>query len=466
MRTGEPGTVSKPKSTYAASLRHVAQRLLAELRLSALVLASAATMAFADDCVVSATQTGSVTLRSAPTSSGSTAVGAIGPGEYAPLIASLRGWYEVRLADGRSAYAAKRSTSVAECVPAVAVAAAPVVGLAAEPFFELHAIDVGTGLSVLVRGPGFAVLYDAGSNDDVARGENNRVVAYLRSLKPALQSLTHVVLSHPHRDHVELLPDVVANFKPQHVWNSGAYNDICGYRNFLLAIAASASIQYHTASDDAGDAFIDLPQKTCYGQKQAKQTLKVTHAARITDEKIILGPNASMSFLYADGSKRPSYNENSLVVRFELGAKRVLLVGDAEAGGRKAPSEQPNASSIEGKLLACCTADLKADVLVVGHHGSKTSSRTQFLDAVGARVFIVSSGPTKYATVILPDAEVIAELESRGQLFRTDLEDDACATSPDKIGPDADGKAGGCDNISIALPATSPLSAEYRRLSD
>ena len=60
---------------------------------------------------------------------------------------------------------------------------------------------------------------------------------------------------------------------------------------------------------------------------------------------------------------------------------------------------------------------------MVGHHGSETSSRQAFLNAVGASTFIVSSGPTKYGSVTLPDAVVISELESRGQVFRTDTND-------------------------------------------
>ena len=113
----------------------------------------------------------------------------------------------------------------------------------------------------------------------------------------------------------------------------------------------------------------------------------------------------------------------------------MLFMGDAEAGGRSLPSTKPKLSSIEVELLACCTAELKADVLVVGHHGSKTSSRTAFLAAAGAHLFLVSAGPTKYPTVVLPDDEIITELEGRGQVFRTDFDDGACATSAEKVGP-------------------------------
>ena len=38
-------------------------------------------------------------------------------------------------------------------------------------------VDVGTGLAVLVRSPGFTLVYDGGSNDDLARGPDNRFLA-------------------------------------------------------------------------------------------------------------------------------------------------------------------------------------------------------------------------------------------------------------------------------------------------
>ena len=64
----------------------------------------------------------------------------------------------------------------------------------------------------------------------------------------------------------------------------------------------------------------------------------------------------------------------------------------------------------------------------MGYHGSRTSSRRALLDAVGASVFVVSSGQED-GSVVLPDADIVAELEARGQLFRTDVDDAACAAN-------------------------------------
>ena len=426
--------------------------------------------ASATDCVVpSSNVTNSVTLRAAPNTS-SAAIGSLGVGAGLPLVAAVPRWYEARRADGSLAYVAKQWTVIAACpggtpLPSGSTATTG-AAVATGAGFELHAIDVGTGLSVLVRGTDFDLLYDAGSNDDLARGDQNRTMAYLKTLQPQVQKIDHVILSHPHRDHVELLPDVVTHFQPRDVWNSGAYNDICGYRDFLLAVAAETSVQYHTQTHDAGDEAVELAGKNCYGDSQPQQTITLKHGARIDGQTVTLGQNASMTFLYMDGTQHSDFNQNSLVVRLDLGQHRILLMGDAEAGGRQAPSIAPANDSIEGKLLACCAADLQAEVLVVGHHGSKTSSRAAFLSKVGAKLFVISAGPTKYAGVVLPDQEIVDEVEGLGQLFRTDLDDDACAESTAKVGPDNDGKPGGCDNVLVHIPMSGAVSAEYRRVAD
>ena len=120
------------------------------------------------------------------------------------------------------------------------------------------------------------------------------------------------------------------------------------------------------------------------------------------------------------------------------------------------PSTPPTVGSIEQVLVTCCANALAAQILVVGHHGSMTSSRAAFLDAIGSSIAVVSSGPTQYGTVTLPDQSIVTELQSRGQVFRTDVDDAACATNPNKIGPDADGEPGGCTNIRIVLKDSVP----------
>ena len=106
--------------------------------------------------------------------------------------------------------------------------------------------------------------------------------------------------------------------------------------------------------------------------------------------------------------------------------------------------------------MTCCANALAAQILVVGHHGSMTASRAAFLDAIGSSVAVVSSGPMLYGSVTLPDQSIVTELQSRGQVFRTDVDDARCGKNPNKIGSDADGRAGGCTNIRIVLKDIVP----------
>lgn len=335
--------------------------------------------------------------------------------------------------------------------------------------FRIHSMDVGTGLAVLVEGNDFTLLYDAGSNDDAARGDRNRVLAYLAHVRPDLTALDHLILSHPHKDHSELMPDVVSGpYSVRHLWNSGALNPICSYRALLGHSADEPGLAYHDALGATGPYTATFQAQNCYGKPVPAGTITIVNRTPIAEGvPVPLGAGASMTILHADGSRQPSFNENSVVVRVDLGARRLLLPGDSEAGGRKDPATPPAPNSIEGELIACCADGLRADILVGGHHGSKTSSRTAFLDAVGAAHYIVSAGPKQYSGVTLPDDEVVAEYLRRGIVWRTDLTDhESCPVNPAKIGPDNDGKPGGCDNIRILIGPGGELVADYYRAAD
>ena len=149
-------------------------------------------------------------------------------------------------------------------------------------------------------------------------------------------------------------------------------------------------------------------------------------------------------------------NLNSLVLRMTLGKASMLIMGDAEAGARGAADSSPGA--VEGDLLTRHKTELAVDIFQVGHHGSSTSSRSQFLAAVfpkpaRPRFALLSVGPTPYSGVTLPDQSVMDELNALSssgvKLLRTNEHDpdnghSTCPTQ-DRIGMDDD-STGGCDN--------------------
>ncbi|HEY4177175.1 MAG TPA: MBL fold metallo-hydrolase [Kofleriaceae bacterium] len=322
--------------------------------------------------------------------------------------------------------------------------------------YRLHLIDVGTGLSVLVQGADFAMLYDAGSNDKDEKPM--RVVAYLAdvlgpsgddlcvdhgSAPTEKKRIENVVLSHPHFDHASAMDLVIHCYDVGTFYDSGRVNDAVFYRELLSAIAKFSGV-YKTAADVPSDHTVMVKDTA----------ITIPHWETFHEgDKVHLGEGADFTLLTANAKKGGDPNENSIVVELVLGTTHVLLVGDAESGPRKDPSYQ--VGDVEEYLLDHHRTDIKADILQVGHHGSKTSSRHDFITAVAPKVALVSSGPKQYGKTVLPDAEVIEELKSDGAtVLRTDERDDGCPVSG-RIGGDSG--PGGCDAwlISIAPPESA-----------
>ena len=210
-------------------------------------------------------------------------------------------------------------------------------------------------------------------------------------------------------------------------------------------MAASPGVRYHTAIAPPASR-----QLSVWGQTIS--FLSIDWTTFREGDRRSLGLGASFTVLHADGVYYANqFNDNSTVLRLDLGSTSVLLAADAEAGPRDSPLAE--VGEIEGALLTNHRAELDVDILQVGHHGSKTSSRKAFLDAVTPLYALVSAGPTlNNGGVSFPDREVIDVLTAtRAQVLRTDVHDSKCPEA-DRIGMD-DTKPGGCDSYLLEISA-------------
>jgi competence protein ComEC len=239
---------------------------------------------------------------------------------------------------------------------------------------ELHVIDVGQGDAVAVRTPrGRWILTDAGrawSGGDAGRAT---VVPYLRRFGGAVALF---VLTHPHADHAGGAASVMRALRPAAYWDGAFAGTSDPYRASLLA-ADSARVPWQRAHP--GD------------------TLAVDGVILR-----VLEPDSAYVAALSDP------NAASVVTLVEYGAARFLLTGDAERAE-------------EDRLVARYGGALHASVLKVGHHGSRTSSSEELLDAVHPRVAIISVGAgNSYGH---PSAEVLHALARAGAaVLRTDID--------------------------------------------
>jgi competence protein ComEC len=136
-------------------------------------------------------------------------------------------------------------------------------------------------------------------------------------------------------------------------------------------------------------------------------------------------------------------NENSIVVMLHYGRFRELFMGDAgEASEARllasdvpchpersrgadedmtggGPSTGPVASGVEGLGMTACEDDLHADIMKVGHHGSRYASTPAFVAAVHPRVAVISVG--RHNTFGHPAESTLETWRSNGaRLLRTD----------------------------------------------
>lgn len=240
---------------------------------------------------------------------------------------------------------------------------------------EMHVLDVGQGDAIALRTPGGRwVLVDAGPRWQGGDAGRRTVVPYVRRLGGGVALF---VLSHPHDDHAGGAESLVRALRPSRWWESAFVTTSPGYRAALDAVR------------EVGARW----ERVRPGATWRLDGVDFT----------VLAPDSVWTAAQHDA------NETSVVVRVDFGAHRMLLTGDAEG-------------EEEQWLLDHYSAEeLRADVLKVGHHGSRTSSTRPFLDAVSPRIGIASLATgNRYGH---PSVETLESFLARGTpFFRTDLE--------------------------------------------
>jgi competence protein ComEC len=248
------------------------------------------------------------------------------------------------------------------------------------------AIDVGQADALLVRTPsGHAYLVDAGGR--LERGPNAAggspaeavgervVVPFL--VRAGIHHLDAILLSHPHGDHAGGLAPVLRTLGADEFADSGQTYPGHAYQD-ALAVARDGHVPM--LYPRGGDVW-----RTGDG---------VTFR--------FYGPTLPLLT-----NTRNDINNNSLVFRLEYGQFRMLFTGDA-------------GSEAEARILAS-GADLHADVLKVGHHGSAYSSTPEFIRAVSPSVAVISVGRDNLFGH--PARSTIETLEGAGaRVYRTDEE--------------------------------------------
>jgi beta-lactamase superfamily II metal-dependent hydrolase len=232
-----------------------------------------------------------------------------------------------------------------------------------EPALSVHFIDVGQGDSILLESKGEFVLVDAGEKDYGAT-----VTRYIEDQHAA--ALKYVIATHPHSDHIGGMKQVLDSIRTENFITVETDQSTRTWLNVLDAV-------------DRHDVnYIDAAVGATYSFGEAQFT--------------ILAP-------LSDGYE--GYNNYSVVTKVECGDVSFLLTGDAE--------------KLSEKEMIASGADLHADVLKLGHHGSSTSSTAAFLKAVDPSYVVISCGVNNdYGH---PHRETMKKLELLGcPVYRTD----------------------------------------------
>ncbi len=247
-------------------------------------------------------------------------------------------------------------------VPLVMPLLLPVPERPAAGRYDVLAVDVGQGTAVLVRTQNHLLVYDTGPQYSRESDAGQRVLLPLLQARGEAQ-VDRMVLSHRDLDHVGGAKALLQNLR---------VNELLSSLEDGHPVRAMSTHAVRCAA----------------GQRWAWDGVQFE----------VLHPRAD------DYARSLKSNAMSCVIKVSGPQGSLLLTGDIER-------------QQEAELLATSADALRGDVLLVPHHGSRTSSTAAFLDAVAPRVALVQAGYRNRFGHPVP--EVVERLQARGALIET-----------------------------------------------
>ncbi|WP_255488076.1 ComEC/Rec2 family competence protein [Ornithinibacillus hominis] len=220
------------------------------------------------------------------------------------------------------------------------------------PKMEVHFINVGQGDSIYIKTPNKKhILIDGGPPM-----AGKKVVRYLKGL--GIDKIDLMIATHPDRDHIGGLPAVMKEFKVKEILDSGKLHITRAYANYINEVRKQ-----------------EIP-------------LKVAKAGKELPIDTLL----DIRILNAHG-KHKNNNQSSIALKLSYNDIDFLLLGDIEDAQEK-------------KIAA--KYDVRAEIIKIAHHGSKTSSSENFLELVEPDIAVITY--SKYNDYGHPVNRVIKKL--------------------------------------------------------
>lgn len=242
---------------------------------------------------------------------------------------------------------------------------------AAQGRLRISVLDVGQADAILLQDGKHNIMIDVGNDAKDKVGDSGGRQALIKALdKAGVNRIKTVFVTHHHRDHMGNIMYVRGKYGVSNIYDSGYVNS--GYKASVALDLDLRAGRYNGQALKAGD------------------TIKI-------DKNYYIEVLAPGDFLSKKDMK--NLNNTSLVLMLHYGSFKMLLTGDAEA-------------PVEDALQQKYGTALQADVLKVGHHGSKTSSYWPFISKVKPKYALISCGD--FSIYKHPNKNVVGSLTHLG----------------------------------------------------